>query len=633
MTATPDRTDQADILALCDNNQVFECHLAEAIEQHFLVPLVYHGILDDTIDYAALPWRNGQFDPDALEHAFASQRRAQHALQQWQKLGQQHTLAFCISIRHAEFMTHCFTAAGVRAVAIHAKSSLDRTWVVKQLEAGELDIIFSVDLFNEGTDLPAIDTVLMLRPTESRIVFLQQLGRGLRLHPGKERLQVIDLVGNHKACLGKPIWLEQQLTRRHGMRGDPVLAPGCFINLDPALLPMLARLNAMRRPPLLQTYRELKEQLGYRPTAHQVWQSMHANHLAFDTRAFGGWFTLVAQEGDLDAASEQVWQQQQLREFLHLAVETTQLAKSFKLILLQALLELDGLRSPPTLAKLASHSRYLLERHPLLLQLDLPEPQLQLAADSTDWLRYWRNNPIKHTTGENNAVRRRYWFVVRDGRFCTDFELNEALIDHLHPMMQELLDLRMAQYLARKSRQESIQTQAVTDTDKPSEVVVLDVLRPGSQPKPQDCLVESSSLLPYFPNLKIACGHFKHGDESDMVLQRLDHSWGALDPKRHFLARASGNSMNGGKKPIGDGDLLLLEWITPDSAGSITGSIMAIEQEDESGLNRYLLRVVTKNSAGQYRLKDDNRDYPELAASENMRTFARLKEVVESGTG
>lgn len=512
-------------------------------------------------------------------------------------------------------------------MAIHARSSLERTRVLKQLETGELDIIFSVDLFNEGTDLPAIDTVLMLRPTESRIVFLQQLGRGLRLYPGKERLQVIDLVGNHKACLGKPLLLEQQLTHRHGARGEPVLAPGCSINLDPTLLPMLARLNATRRPPLLQTYRELKAQLGYRPTAHQAWQSMQANHLEFDTRTFGGWFTLVAQEGDLDAASEQVWQQ--LGEFLHLAVETTQLAKSFKLILLQALLELDGLRSPPTLAALASHSRYLLERHPRLLQLDLPEPQQQLAADSAGWLRYWRNNPIKHTTGDNNATRRRYWFVVKDDRFCTDFSPNEAQIDQLHPMMQELLDLRMTQYLARKSRQGSTQKPAVTDTDKHTKVVALDSLRPRSQLKPECSSVESGSLLPYFPNLKIACGHFKHGDESDMALQRLDSSWGELDPKRHFLARASGNSMDGGKQPIVDGDLLLLEWITPDSAGSITGSIMAIEQEDESGLNQYLLRVVTKNSAGQYHLKANNRDYPELPANENMRTFARLKNVIK----
>ncbi|MDH1507293.1 S24 family peptidase, partial [Aeromonas caviae] len=221
------------------------------------------------------------------------------------------------------------------------------------------------------------------------------------------------------------------------------------------------------------------------------------------------------------------------------------------------------------------------------------------------------------------------WFVVKDDRFCTDFALNETQIDQLHHMMQELLDLRMAQYLARKSRIRSAQSTASSDTGERAEVVALGSLRQTAPLKPENSAVESGSLLSYFPNLKIACGHFKHGDESDMALQRLDSSWGELDPKRHFLARASGNSMDGGKQPIVDGDLLLLEWITPDSAGSITGSIMAIEQEDESGLNQYLLRVVTKNSAGQYRLKANNRDYPELSAHENMRTFARLKNVIK----
>lgn len=629
LTATPERTDQADILSLCDNNQVFACHLAEAIEQHFLVPLTYHGILDDTIDYAALPWRNGQFDPTALEHAFASQRRAQHALRHWQKLGQQRTLAFCISVRHAEFMAQCFTAAGVRAVAIHARSSLDRHAVLQQLAAGSIDIIFSVDLFNEGTDLPAIDTVLMLRPTESRIVFLQQLGRGLRLYPGKARLQVIDLVGNHKACLGKPLLLQQQLTTRRGERGAPTLVDGCFINLDPALLPMLARLHAISKPPLPETYRDLKAELGYRPTAHQVWAAMQQQHLDFSTHTVGSWFNLVAQEDDLDEASHAVWQTH--REFLHTALETTPLTKSFKLILLQALLELDGLRQPPTLAELARHSRYLLERHPELLARDLPTAQRQLAADSAGWLRYWRANPIKHTTGANGTDKRRYWFVVKEDRFTADFAISDEEIDLLQPMMQELLDLRMAQYLARKPSVQADTTVAIEPVVTPSAEIIELAAHPhpsATAPATTTASVAEGTALPYFPNLKMACGHFKQGDDSDMQLRRIDASWGERDPARYFLAHASGNSMNGGKQPIIDGDLLLLEWITPERAGAITGNIMAIEQEDESGLNQYLLRVVTKNAAGQYRLKANNPDYAEMAASDTMRTFARLKAVI-----
>ena len=181
-----------------------------------LAPLIYHGIFDHTLDYQALPWRNGQFDPKALETAFASKKRAQHALAQWQRLHQNRTLAFCISTRHADYMADFFNQAGIPALAVYAGSQADRHQALEQLDAGDIQVLFSVDLFNEGTDLPAIDTLLMLRPTESKIVFLQQLGRGLRRHPGKQQLVVIDLVGNHKACLYKPYLLRQQLRRSGG---------------------------------------------------------------------------------------------------------------------------------------------------------------------------------------------------------------------------------------------------------------------------------------------------------------------------------------------------------------------------------------------------------------------------------
>ena len=449
LTATPDRTDQADILALCDNNLVFERGLALAIEQKMLVPLTYHGILDDTIDYAALPWRNGQFYPHALESAFASQKRAQHALSQWRRLRQQRTLAFCISTRHADFMASVFQQAGVRAIAVYAGSRQGRQAALEQLAAAELDIIFSVDLFNEGTDLPAIDTVLMLRPTESRIVFLQQLGRGLRLYQGKERLVVIDLVGNHKACLYKPQLLQTQLTYSptHA-NGAMTLAAGCFINLDPKLLPLLALLKRQQQPTLLETYQILKEYLGYRPTARQTWVARLGEQLRFDTQKQGGWFELLAQAGDLGEEELRVLNRH--GDFLRAGVENTVLNKSFKLILLLALLELDGLREPPTLAALASHSRYLFERHPELARLDLPAKQQALSADSPAWLSYWKSNPIKFSSGGNPGAKGEYWFEVREDRFCPRFAVSEEDIDPLHRMVQELLDLRLAQYQQRK---------------------------------------------------------------------------------------------------------------------------------------------------------------------------------------
>ena len=140
--------------------------------------------------------------------------------------------------------------------------------------------------------------------------------------------------------------------------------------------------------------------------------------------------------------------------------------------------------------------------------------------------------------------------------------------------------------------------------------------------------IDSALKLPYFPNIKIACGHFKTGDESDMELMDAPLGAGKLDPQVHFLAHASGNSMNGGKHPILDGDLLLLELITSDKAGSLRGQIVAIERDDIGGEGQYLLRKVNKLPNGQYELIAQNPDYEVMIADESMRTFARFKQVV-----
>lgn len=118
LTATPDRTDQADILALRDDNLVFERGLRDAIVDQHLVPFIYQGVYDEFINYDEIPWRNGRFDPDALDAAFASQQRANHALKKWRELAQTRTLAFCISTRHADFMAKVFNKSGGGAFPI-----------------------------------------------------------------------------------------------------------------------------------------------------------------------------------------------------------------------------------------------------------------------------------------------------------------------------------------------------------------------------------------------------------------------------------------------------------------------------------------------------------------------------------
>ena len=467
LTATPDRTDQADILALCDDNLVFERGLRDAIIDRHLVPFIYQGVYDEFINYNEIPWRHGRFDPDALDAAFASQKRAQHALLKWQEFKQSRTLAFCISTPHADFMARIFNDAGIKAAAVYAGSKMPRNQALSELAAGTLAVIFSVDLFNEGTDLPAIDTLLMLRPTESRIVFLQQLGRGLRLCAGKSHLMVIDLVGNHNACLFKPELL-QNILSHNGGDASPTklhLPEGCFINLAPELIPLMDKLRYGGRVKVVDDYRRLKEQLGYRPTAVQAFQA------GFDftklRKQHSSWFELVLSESDLTPSEVVVLDK--LKDFLLTGIETTTLTKSFKIILLQALLELDGLRKPPTLKALAEQSRYVLERHPDLLQLDLSPAQQAMSADSTAWLSYWKSNPITHSSNIHSSRKvaetrldykgvapaegqtAKYWFSRDNNRFTPDFSFPEPELTTLHKMMQELVDLRLAEYRRRKA--------------------------------------------------------------------------------------------------------------------------------------------------------------------------------------
>ena len=124
---------------------------------------------------------------------------AENILQAWKEHKQTRTLVFCSSIRQAVFLSGYFNKQGYKTVSLHSQQvDISRTKAISMLEKGELDAIFTVDLFNEGVDIPLVDTLLFVRPTESLTVFTQQMGRGLRIHPDKEACVIIDLIGNYR---------------------------------------------------------------------------------------------------------------------------------------------------------------------------------------------------------------------------------------------------------------------------------------------------------------------------------------------------------------------------------------------------------------------------------------------------
>ncbi|MBL0711764.1 MAG: DEAD/DEAH box helicase family protein, partial [Colwellia sp.] len=620
LTATPERSDQADILSLCDNNLVFERNLVHGIDEKILVPFHYYGVFDEFVNYEEIPWRNGRFDPKSLDNALATKQRSRHIYQYWLEKKQSRTLAFCVSTKHADYMAQAFIAKGINACAVYNGSSVRRNEALTQLALGSINIVFSVDLFNEGTDLPAIDTILMLRPTKSKVLFLQQLGRGLRQSKStpKDKLVVIDFIGNHESFLNKPASLLGDNTTKvnpaiiiakikKGLDKGASLPDGCFINYAPELIELWQKLAKKYRHNADEDYQLLTNQLGYRPTATEFFQSGY--DLTKMRKQCTSWFNLVlSQHADIKLKNMLV----HYGDFLLNAIETTQMSKSFKAILLEAFLTLDGFNTPPTTEKLAEQSWYILDRQPDLKRQELPESKRLLSASSKAWHTYWLGNPIKafsqSSKSQSSKVQHKMWFIVEQGVFKANFSINSADIKALHLLMQELVDLRLAQYLARQNKKQLTKIKT-TSTIKSS-------------------TVSEATILPFYTDLKIACGHFKNSEHQTLESYTVDGSYGHLTADKHFIARASGNSMNGGKNPILDGDLLLLERIGVDNAGSISNLTMAIELLDETGDEQYLLRVVKKQNDGSYLLHANNPDYEDKIATEQMQTFARLKTIL-----
>jgi superfamily II DNA or RNA helicase len=203
LTATPERMDGEDILSdFCDVIAA-EIRLPEALDKKLLCPFQYFGITD-TVDLSNLQWKNGRYVPSELTKVYTSDdKRVREIINNLEKylkdIHDVRALGFCVSQEHASFMAEKFTLAGFKADYLVSDNSDEREEKRRRFKNKEINYLFVRDIFNEGIDIPEIDTVLFLRPTESLTIFLQQLGRGLRLSDDKECLTVLDFVGNARS--------------------------------------------------------------------------------------------------------------------------------------------------------------------------------------------------------------------------------------------------------------------------------------------------------------------------------------------------------------------------------------------------------------------------------------------------
>jgi superfamily II DNA or RNA helicase/HKD family nuclease len=280
LTATPERQDGHDVLQLCDYNVAWEVRVPEAIRRGWLVSFHYFAVADETVDYAALPWRSGRFDPEALEVALSVEQRVElalrHALDKGYDGPRRATVGFCAGRRHADYMAKAFGARGQVARVVTGETPIDeRLRVYRDFADPDhpLEWLFVADVLNEGVDIPAINSVLFLRPTDSATIFIQQLGRGLRLHPGCEVLTVVDLVGHHRRA-----WLAIEslqdpaaLAGPASVEGLPQVItppPGCEIVLDDAtraILTKVERFTGRRRDRCREAWARMRAELGAPP--------------------------------------------------------------------------------------------------------------------------------------------------------------------------------------------------------------------------------------------------------------------------------------------------------------------------------------------------------------------------------
>lgn len=349
LTATPERMDGRNIYEICDYNVPYEISLKDAINKGMLVPFHYYGIYDDT-DYSGIHIVRGKYDEKELNEAYIGNVHRHDLIYKYYcKYGSKRALGFCCSRAHAEEMAKEFCKRGIPSVAVYSNASgefsEDRSTAIEKLKNGEIKVIFSVDMFNEGVDIISVDMVLFLRPTESPTVFLQQLGRGLRKSRGKEYLNVLDFIGNYEKA-GRVRFLLTGKTLSEKEQYNPAdrssFPDDCLIDFDMKLIDLFAEMDRKHlkvKDQIRKEYFRVKDLLGKTPTRLELFTYMddgiyqmaitHAKENPFKR------YLEYLKEFDELTIDEELLYQGIGREFINL-IENTNMSKVYKMPVLMA---------------------------------------------------------------------------------------------------------------------------------------------------------------------------------------------------------------------------------------------------------------------------------------------------------
>lgn len=309
MTASPERTDQYDVYQAFDHNIACEIRLQQALEENLLCPFHYFGITDLEIDGEAVDEETGLRDFNRL----TSDTRVTYVIEQIEYYGyggdRVKGLVFCSSKREAKVLSEKFNQRGYRTLALTGEDNQERREeaverLVSEKSEDKLDYIFTVDIFNEGVDIPEINQVVMLRPTESPIVFVQQLGRGLRKADGKEYVVILDFIGNYKNNFMIPIALSGDRSynkdnlRRYVLEGERVIPGSSTIHFDEIsrkrIFAAIDTANFTDIKLIRENYNNLKNKLGHIPNLMDFDKYGEMDVLRiFDNKSLGSYYKFL----------------------------------------------------------------------------------------------------------------------------------------------------------------------------------------------------------------------------------------------------------------------------------------------------------------------------------------------------
>lgn len=451
ITATPDRNDNKDVYALCDGNVAYRIDFIEAVRRGWLAPFRYYGIYDD-IDYSQIKWLGNRYDEEQLLQAQLREEVAEKILRAWEQYKKTRTLVFCSSVRQADFLSEYFQGHGYRTVSLHSKqTAISRKKAIAMLERRELDAIFTVDLFNEGVDIPSVDTLLFVRPTESLTVFTQQVGRGLRLYEGKDYCVIIDLIGNYRNADVKLRLFDTQRgeTKKKARESVvPTVPETCELHFDVQAIHLLEEMQKKRQPRkerLLADYRQLKQELGRRPTYLEL--HLHGRSEAAEYKSeFGSYVGFLYWADELSDLEKDVFRKY---ESWLVEVERTVMSKSYKMVVLKAMLERgpSGWHQPITPQEAAPFfHRYLTEKE-YRKRIDFSDGETKRLweYDQEKVSRLIARMPMTKWSGSSNGL-----ISFANNVFALQFAIENEHEEILHNWTKEICEYRLHVYFERK---------------------------------------------------------------------------------------------------------------------------------------------------------------------------------------